>query len=68
MSGTESVAPIAGRLGHVGGIESVVVDGHRWFFEFDYRRDWVVSPLIDDEATMSEFASRYMRQIDGTHD
>jgi hypothetical protein len=60
--------PIADREGCVGGIESMMVDGRRWFFGFDYRMDTVVSPLIDDPARMAEFASAYMLQTDGAHD
>jgi hypothetical protein len=60
--------PIEGRDGWVGGIESLVVDGRRWYFGFDYSSDLVLSPLIDDETTMSEFAGRYMSQRDGAHD
>ncbi|WP_432994585.1 hypothetical protein [Dactylosporangium sp. CA-233914] len=62
------IKPIADREGHVGGIESMMVDGRRWFFGFDYSMDTAVSPLIDDRARMAEFASRYMLQTDGPHD
>ncbi|MGI5185225.1 hypothetical protein ACQEVZ_54130 [Dactylosporangium sp. CA-152071] len=62
------ITPIADREGQVGGIESMVVDGRRWFFGFDYSMDTAVSPLVDDPARMAEFASRHMLQRDGTHD
>jgi hypothetical protein len=68
VSKAEEVEPVHDRVGHVGGIESLTVDGRRWFFGFDYRLDWVVSPLIDDEARMAAFASQHMRQLDGVHD
>lgn len=61
-------APIPGRLDEVGGIESMTVDGRRWYFGFCYSMDIVVSPLIDDPDVMAAFASRHMRQRDGAHD
>jgi hypothetical protein len=64
----DGIQPIADRVGHVGGVESITVDGRRWYFGFDYSLDTVVSPLIDDPAAMSAFASRYMLQHDGEHD
>lgn len=60
----EDIKPIAERVGHVGGIESMMVDGRRWFFGFDYSMDMAVSPLIDDPARMAEFASEHMLQTD----
>jgi hypothetical protein len=48
--GEDNIDPIADRVGHVGGIESIVVDGRRWFFGIDAGLDRVVSPLIDDEG------------------
>ena len=51
----------------VGGVESIVIDGKRWFFGFDYKGDRVISPLIDDPDMMTAFASRYMLQRDGVH-
>lgn len=62
------LSPIEDRDGWIGGIESIVVDGRRWYFGFDYSSDLVLSPLIDDETTMSLFASRHMSQRDGAHD
>lgn len=64
----EDFTPIADREGRVGGIESMMVDGRRWFFGFDYSMDTAVSPLIDDPARMAEFASKHMLQTDGAHD
>ena len=64
----DNITPIADREGRVGGIESMVVDGRRWFFGFDFSMDTAVSPLIDDPARMAEFASEHMLQTDGAHD
>lgn len=64
----QDLSPIEDRDGWIGGIESIVVDGRRWYFGFDYSSDLVLSSLIDDEALMAEFASRHMRQRDGEHD
>lgn len=60
--------PLAGRSGHIGGIESIVLDGTTWWFGFDYSEDLVISPLIDDIDTMARYASAYMLQRDGAHD
>lgn len=60
--------PIADRTGSVAGIESLTIDGRRYFFGFDYRSDLVVSPLIADAALMAAFASRWMEQADGPQD
>jgi hypothetical protein len=62
-----AVAPIDGRVGHVGEIESLTVDGRRWFFGFHYGSDLVVSPLIDDAGAMAGFAAAHMRQRDSAH-
>lgn len=64
----DAVLPIDGRVGHIGGIESVTVDGVRWYFGFDYSSDLVVSPLVDDAGVMSVFAAEHLRQRDGAHD
>jgi hypothetical protein len=56
------------RIGWVGGIESLTLDGKRYFFGFDYGSDLVLSPLIDDQALMATYAAKYMAQADGTHD
>ncbi|WP_051293708.1 hypothetical protein [Pseudoduganella violaceinigra] len=60
--------PIAERIGHIGGIESLVLDGQTYFFGFDYSNDLVVSPLLDSIDVMAQFAHHYMEQLDGTHD
>lgn len=64
----EEFTPITDRDDRVGGIESMVVDGRRWYFGFDYSMDTAVSPLFDDPARMAQFASRHMLQTDGEHD
>ncbi|MFJ8856693.1 hypothetical protein [Streptomyces sp. NPDC102437] len=61
-------APLPDRTGQVGGIESLALDGHRYYFGFDYKSDVVLSPLIDDPKAMAAFASEYMRQTTGRHD
>ncbi|MFF3071556.1 hypothetical protein ACFVSN_43210 [Kitasatospora sp. NPDC057904] len=61
-------APLDGRVGHVGGIESLTLDGRRYYFGFDYRSDLVLSPLFDDAGAMAAFASAHMRQTSGRHD
>jgi hypothetical protein len=60
--------PLPERVGHVGGIESLTLDGVRYHFGFDFSSDLVVSPLIDDPAVMAAFASRHLRQTTGAHD
>ncbi len=60
--------PLPGRTGHVAGIESLVLDGRRYFFGFDGQSDMAVSPLIDDPDTMAAFASEHIRQTDGRHE
>ncbi|MFF9320467.1 hypothetical protein ACF1BP_20550 [Streptomyces sp. NPDC014735] len=64
----ECFAPLPGRDGHVGGIESLTLDGRRHYFGFDHSSDIVLSPLIDDPDAMAAFASAHMRQTTGTHD
>ncbi|WP_407917961.1 hypothetical protein [Kitasatospora sp. NE20-6] len=59
--------PLPGRVGHVAGIESLTLDGCRYYFGFDYKSDLVVSPLIDDPDAMAAFAAEHMRQTDGRH-
>ncbi|MFC8828296.1 hypothetical protein ACFT9I_23460 [Streptomyces sp. NPDC057137] len=61
-------AGLPGRTGAIGGIESLVLDGRRFFFGFDFTSDQVLSPLIDDAAAMARFAARHMRQRTGAHD
>jgi hypothetical protein len=65
---TEIPAPIPERIDEVGGVESMTVDGRRWYFGFCYTMDIVVSPLIDHPDVMAAFASRHMAQTDGAHD
>ncbi|MEV4510727.1 hypothetical protein AB0K00_17365 [Dactylosporangium sp. NPDC049525] len=60
--------PLPDLDGEVGGIESLVVDGRRWYFGFSYSSDLVLTPLIADAAQMAEFAARHMAQTDGSHD
>ncbi|MFB6711656.1 hypothetical protein ACFCZY_08035 [Streptomyces sp. NPDC056237] len=54
--------PLPGRIAHVGGIESLVLDGHHYCFGFDHSSDTVLSPLIDAPEAMAVFASEHMRQ------
>lgn len=61
-------AGVPGRTGAIGGIESLVLDGRRLWFGFDFSSDQVLSPLIDDAGAMARFAARHMRQRTGTHD
>lgn len=61
-------AALPGRAGHVGGVESLTLDGRRYWFGFDFSSDMVVSPLIDDADEMAAFASAHMRQTTGEHD
>lgn len=67
-TGTTTSKPLDGRTGHIGGIESLVLDDVRYFFGFSPKSDLVVSPLIADMEEMARFASRYMEQMDGVHD
>jgi hypothetical protein len=60
--------PVLGRDGHLGGIESIVLDGVTYYFGFDYSSDLVVSPLIADIDVIATFAARHMVQRDGAHD
>ncbi|GAB2846743.1 hypothetical protein GCM10022221_52660 [Actinocorallia aurea] len=61
-------APLAGRIGHIAGIESITLDGRRLYFGYDYSDDLVVSPLIEDPAEMARFAAEHLRQTTGAHD
>ncbi|MEV7708123.1 MULTISPECIES: hypothetical protein [unclassified Streptomyces] len=65
---TDPVPGLTGRIGVVGGIESLVLDGRRLWFGFDFTSDQVLSPLIDDADAMARYAARYMRQRTGAHD
>ncbi|MFJ1843590.1 MULTISPECIES: hypothetical protein [unclassified Streptomyces] len=59
---------LPGRIGVVGGIESLVLDGRRLWFGFDFTSDQVLSPLIDDAGAMARYAAQHMRQRTGAHD
>lgn len=52
----------------VGGIESITIDGKRWFFGYTYSGDMVLTPFFGDPDAMAVFASRHMLQTDGAHD
>ncbi|MFG1782577.1 hypothetical protein ACGFIU_09060 [Rhodococcus oryzae] len=73
MSGTPSgeeatPAPLLRDYRHIGGIESIEIDGTRYFFGYDFSEDLVLSPLINDHELMSVFAETHMEQRDGVHD
>ncbi|MFE3289463.1 hypothetical protein [Rhodococcus sp. NPDC059234] len=61
-------APLLRDYRHIGGIESIEVDGTRYFFGYDFSEDLVLSPLVDDNELMSVFAEAHMEQRDGLHD
>lgn len=61
-------APLLRDYRHIGGIESIEIDGTRYFFGYDYSEDLVLSPLINDNELMSVFAETHMEQRDGLHD
>ncbi|MCZ4557829.1 hypothetical protein O4215_19885 [Rhodococcus maanshanensis] len=65
---TSIPAPLLRDYRHIGGIESIAVDGTRYFFGYDFSEDLVLSPLIDDTELMSVFAETHMEQRDGLHD
>ncbi|MEU0633159.1 hypothetical protein [Streptomyces sp. NPDC005989] len=65
---TDPAPGLTGRIGVVGGIESLTLDGRRLWFGFDFTSDQVLSPLIDDARTMARYAARHMRQRTGAHD
>ncbi|WP_430332231.1 hypothetical protein [Rhodococcus sp. ACT016] len=65
---TRIPAPLVRDYRHIGGIESIEVDGTRYFFGYDFSEDLVVSPLISDNELMSVFAETHMEQRDGRHD
>ncbi|GAA2676719.1 MULTISPECIES: immune inhibitor A [Actinosynnema] len=60
--------PFPGGEGAVVGIESLTLDGTRYYFAFNYPSDFVLSPLIDDAETMAAFAAEHFTQTDGKHD
>lgn len=65
---TSIPAPLLRDYRHIGGIESIEVDGTRYFFGYDFSEDLVLSPLISDGGLMSVFAETHMEQRDGLHD
>jgi hypothetical protein len=52
----------------VGGIETIEVDGTRYWFGFSYSADRNLSPLFTDAKSMAAFAATHMAQRDGAHD
>lgn len=54
--------------GAVGGIESIAVDGRRYFFGYSHRDDRVLTPLFGSEGAIAEHAATHMAQTDGRHD
>lgn len=64
VPGPDVPAAIPGRIGCVGGIESISIDERRYFFGFDYSSDRVLSPLLEGKRLMAEFAAAYMAQTD----
>ncbi|WP_254923104.1 hypothetical protein [Rhodococcus sp. OK302] len=65
---TSIPAPLLRDYRHIGGIESIEIDGTRHFFGYDFSEDVVLSPLINDIELMSVFAETHMEQRDGSHD
>lgn len=67
--GGSDEAPVVGLDANtVGGIESITVDGKRYFFGFSYRSDLVLSPLMASEDAMADYALAHITQTDGRHD
>lgn len=60
--------PLPIGTGYVGGIESLLLDGRRYYFGFNYGSDVALSQLIDDPEDMAAFASEHMSQSDGKQD
>src|SRR5262249_22447947 len=60
--GPDVPEPVPGVVGWVGGIESLSIDGRRYFFGFCSSERRVMSPLIADKRVMAEFAAAYMKQ------
>ena len=52
----------------IGGIESISIDGQRYYFGFSYSSDEVLSPLFDDAGAIASYAASHMSQRDGDHD
>lgn len=61
------MTPLYERTGFVGNIESIRVDGRRYYFGHDAINGRVLSPLFDKPAEMAMFASRFMLRSDGHH-
>jgi hypothetical protein len=59
-------SPLPNYTGRVGGIESLTMDGRRYYFGFDYKNDAVLSPLIADIDVMASYAHKYMMQSHGS--
>ncbi|MFG3384120.1 hypothetical protein [Streptomyces sp. NPDC047999] len=57
--------PLGGDFLPVAGIESLVLDGRRYYFGFDYKSDMVLSVLFDDPAAMAAYASTYLSLTTG---
>ncbi|WP_163938704.1 hypothetical protein [Paraferrimonas sp. SM1919] len=51
----------------VAGIETVIIDGIKHFYAYDFSADEVVSPLFQNETSMAEFAESNLNQKDGKH-
>lgn len=67
MNKEEKLLPIFGRIKHVGGIDSIVIDEVRYYFGLNYKTDSILSNPIDNKYQMAEFASQSMIQMDGAH-
>lgn len=52
----------------VGGIESITIDGKRYFFGYQYRDDHVLTPLFASEDAIAAYALSHITQTDGRHD
>lgn len=59
---------LAGRTGHIGGIEQITIDGLVYYFGFDYQNELVLSPFTPSIQEMALFASENMLQMDGKHE
>ncbi|MFF8913049.1 hypothetical protein ACF08M_06930 [Streptomyces sp. NPDC015032] len=67
MADPDPAHGLPGRIGVIGGIESLVLDDRRLWFGFDFTSDQVLSPLIGDAGAMARYAARHMRQRTGAH-
>lgn len=67
--GVQTDTPEAGAQSNaVGGIESITVDGKRYFFGYSHRNDRVLTPLFASEDAMAEHAVTHLAQTDGRQD